>query len=611
MSDQPIVTSLLSSHATYLTAELDLSVSADRVYESPGPWELWTVVQPNVDDPHTIALLSHHGGFLCAEAGGGSTVTADRVYDSPGPWEQFRAVPHDSGGYVLLCHDGIHYLTADLAGQVTAGATAIGAWEVWTLTPDPFYVEPPPPDPDGGDGEAIAPGNRVPQGAIRLERRVCCDDAGAFLALGASFFWAPRAFRDYRDRYDLNMAYLAEHGFTYYRAFVLTGGWPEPDAWEHAGAFLPWALEVLPAMLDDAYDRYQLRCSLTLFDGEVQTPTDGDQDTFVRQVCDLLSPRMHTIQDVQVANEYGPCQWDYPKGIERLRRHAQTLRSRLGPTVPIGLSSRSTAMNDGSPDEVYAECHKLFDGLIPDVVTVTVNHDSRDTTKIDGPWRHVRQGWERVVSDPHTGAQLEPDASIDDEPMGPSSSVAVEESPSRIVGKSIVDWISGRHQYCYHTDAGIWSTLLNPAYIDATRGCHDLIADHPASPIVGQVWRTLIPKLPADLPVWERTRHGFDNHPFAASFEQDASGGFSQIWPDQVTNYGVVRAYAALEDPRFLVALTGIKDRIDLVWTKAMTFTVYRCGSVEPVQDVDAAGPGSLTLAESIDTDLLIIGSYR
>ena len=35
-----------------------------------------------------------------------------------------------------------------------------------------------------------------------------------------------------------------------------------------------------------------------------QFPTFADQDAYVRQVCAILLQRMHTVHDVQIANEY-------------------------------------------------------------------------------------------------------------------------------------------------------------------------------------------------------------------------------------------------------------------------------------------------------------------
>jgi hypothetical protein len=592
--------SFISAHGLYLAAELDDTLIANRAYTEPGAWETFSCDMPDPGQAMVIAVKSHHGKYVCAEGGGGGIVIADRAYDSPGPWETFTAVAHDTGKYAVLCHDGIHYVTAHPDGHIIADATAIGEWELWTITPDPWASRPGPPTP-------TQPGNRDAAGAVWLDGRICRDDRGSYLAIGASFFWAPRAYRDYRDRFDRNCAWLAAHGFTYYRALGTTGGWPPPDPWEYAGAFLPWALDVVPVMLDDAFTRYRLRCSLTLFDGECQTPDDASQDRYVADMCDRLLPRLHTVQDVQMVNEYGPTRWDYPEGIARMRRHATTCRSRLGDRIPISLSSRNTAMNDGAPDDVYAECHRLFDGLVPHIVNVTCNHDSRETHMIDEAWRHVRQGWERCVHDP-SGKPLEPDASIDDEPMGPRSSVAEEDRPSLILGKMIVDFISGRHQYCYHADAGIWSNLLNPP--QRGMGEFALIEDHPASAAVGAGVATLLTLLPPDLPMWTRTRHGFTDHPFAASFKQHASGGFSQIWPDQVTSYGVVRAYAALRGNDFVCALTGVRDHIVLTWVHAMTFTVYACATMTACETITSAGHESITIPEAIDTDLVVIGRF-
>jgi hypothetical protein len=550
-----------------------------------------------------IALRSINGYYVCAEGGGGHELVANRVYEGEvGPWEIFKLTILDgaAGAIALQTHSG-QYVTAELDGSITAihaYPEGPGPWETWIVS-TPWWETA-----GGGDGGGLA--NREPAGPIVLEGRICTDDHGAFLAVGASFFWAPRAWKDHRDRFDANMAWLASQGFTFYRALVTTGGWPDPDPWRDAGAYLPWALEVLPQFLDDAFTRYRLRCSLTLFDGEHQTPTDSDQDAYVAHVCDLLEPRLHTLQDLQMANEYGPTGWMYAKGVERLRRHARTCRERLGPVLPISISSRTTAMAGGTMEQHYAECHALFDGLLPDIVTVTCNHDSRETNTIDGHWRHVRQGWERVIHDAQ-GRPLEPDASIDDEPMGPRSSVAEEDNPSLIVQKALVSFISGRHQYCYHADSGIWSNLLNPCH--SGMGEFVLIGDHPESPIVGAVFQKLLPLLPPEMVMWARLSHHISGHPFAASFERQGDH-FTQIWPDELTHHGVVRAFGVGEGVTFIIALTGVRDRFDMRWVDAMEFEIYKCADGELLERITSQGGGAYTIPESVDTDLLVIGRY-
>jgi len=82
--EQPTV-ALRAANGCWLTAELDTALSL-RVFgsEAPGPWETWTLEL--VDHTHA-ALRSHHGGYLRAEGGGGTTVAADG--GGLGPWETF------------------------------------------------------------------------------------------------------------------------------------------------------------------------------------------------------------------------------------------------------------------------------------------------------------------------------------------------------------------------------------------------------------------------------------------------------------------------------------------------------------------------------------------
>ena len=465
-----------------------------------------------------------------------------------------------------------------------------------------------PPDP-----EPPIPDKPPRAGAVRFTTRALTDDHGPFLGLGFSFFWAPRAFRNYPDRFDANMKWGQRHGFNYYRALVTTGGWPPPDGWEDAGAFMPWALEILPAWLDAGWHDYGLRCSLTLFDGQHQFPTFDEQDRYVRDVCAIIAQRRHTVQDVQIANEYGPCEWlQDPEGIDKLRAHARTVRECLGPGIPLSISAANAKMYDSNYDEACAEARALYDGLLPDIVTCTVHHDSREMSMIDGPWRHVRQGWERVLHDTY-GNALEPDCSIDDEPAGPRSSVNEEVDVSRLVQKALVDFVSGRCAYTFHPDSGIWSSLRNPPCAGTPlMGCFDLIEQMPSCNEFAAAMTKILAVLPPDLPNWPRTSHHWSQppHPFAKSFTLAADGQhWTQIWPDQVTDYGVVRSFTAVNGNQWVAPLTGIRDRIDMKWEWALEGDIYTCKDGEKVGNLTSS-MRTLTIRDSVDTDILIIGRW-
>jgi hypothetical protein len=109
--------------------------------------------------------------------------------------------------------------------------------------------------------------------------------------------------------------------------------------------------------------------------------------------------------------------------------------------------------------------------------------------------------------------------------------------------------------------------------------------------------------------MWDRTRHGLPDHPFAASFEPSGEL-WTQCWPDQITAHGIVRAYAVINGVSFIVGLMGVKDRFEMKWKDAMHFKVYTCSTGELVQTIEAGGGGALTIPQSVDTDLLVIGYY-
>jgi hypothetical protein len=103
--DAPTV-ALRADNGCWLTAELDATLSLTRdAREDPGPWEIWTLERQ--DDTHA-ALRSHHGGYLRAEGGGGSTVAADG--GGLGPWEVFA-------------------FSSDLTDPVAPGPGGLPSWD--------------------------------------------------------------------------------------------------------------------------------------------------------------------------------------------------------------------------------------------------------------------------------------------------------------------------------------------------------------------------------------------------------------------------------------------------------------------------------------------------
>src|SRR5436309_5783333 len=60
-------------------------------------------------------------------------------------------------------------------------------------------------------------------GVVRLEGRTFVDDGGAYLAVGASLFWALWGYQHDRQRLEKHLDYLSRHGVDYIRVFGVIG----------------------------------------------------------------------------------------------------------------------------------------------------------------------------------------------------------------------------------------------------------------------------------------------------------------------------------------------------------------------------------------------------
>ena len=445
------------------------------------------------------------------------------------------------------------------------------------------------------------PGPKPPEGPVEprsghvtLTGRAFQDAHGPFLGFGFSYFHGASTWAVDPDGFRADMAVMQAAGANFARMICfLDGGRISPDPWTEAGNT---SVERFIAAMEAAW-AFGIRTEVTIFGGLAHWPSAGARLDAVEALCEALAPRLEMVQLVEITNEYWMNFLDAFGGtIEELRQLAGVVRRRLGLEVPVSLSSPQGTAGEGVISETafFAEIRAMYDGSKANIWTP---HWDRDSQKADGVWRTYRQPWESVVYEPNTGRPLTPMASVNNEPIGPLSSVAQDDDPGRLVNGFVISFISGQAGYVFHTDAGIWSDRLAEFYKARPgnqKGLHRRLLDHPtvAQTLVGL--RGASAALPKDLPNWRRTRHLFPDHPFAPSFQ--LSGGLStQIWPDRVTGYGVVRAYAALQGQAFVMSLLGVKDHFKAIPRAPMELTVYR------TWDWGVVHQGTLGLGEALD----------
>lgn len=447
-------------------------------------------------------------------------------------------------------------------------------------------------------------------GVVRIENNSFVDDQGKWFAEAITLFPAIALVHEYPHIAARNCD-LYQYGIDAIRVLGSVGGarFPAPGG----GTADPWSQLVadpriqdwtprLAKTIDYFYDNCGMRTALTIFGGTFYHPSTDDQIQVVRHVLDVIRPRLHKIGWLEVANEMWQNGFGGSQGIGRARGLATTLRGSLPPNFPIALSTAEDTPNDGDPMQ---ELRAMFEGS---AATLYTPHFSRATNKVDGPWRPVRQAWEcsSVMVFSLRGC-------VDNEPIGPGSSVNSERDTSRLVAAWLTAKIARLTGRVFHSDAGVWAGQIDPAFRgghdDGQRGFYAALGDEPGVSAALESMRKLRSVLPGDLHTWSRTRHGFVNHPFAESFQR-IGDHFTQIWPDGHTQYGVVRAYSGLSGDRFVVLLSGIRDRIDLRWSRPLEADVYSTKTGEWVGRIEAHDRAQ-TWRQSVDTDLVVIGRFR
>jgi hypothetical protein len=302
---------------------------------------------------------------------------------------------------------------------------------------------PPPPEPDP-EPEPEPPPPPVPEpipnppygrrGVVRTEGRAFADDGGQFNAIGATLFWALWGERHDPDRLEYRNLAIVAPRVDYIRILAMVGSesWRDrvidpnaPDYWD--------VVDRLFARLR----RHGLRAQVTVFaDAQVMMPNRGDQVVFATEWATRIRERYRTqVMFVEVANEY----WQNGVGREDLYVLGDILQTS---GVPVALSAPTE-------DDVCG-IYGLWDGI------ATLHYD-RDISKSDGPYRPIRQPWgyssEYMERERYHGRM--PDVAVNNEPIGPESSVASEDNPARIALAAAATFIAGNAAYCFHAGAGI------------------------------------------------------------------------------------------------------------------------------------------------------------
>jgi hypothetical protein len=410
------------------------------------------------------------------------------------------------------------------------------------------------------------------QGPVRIEGRTFADDLGPWNPLGTTLFWALWAEKHDPERLDRNLAHLAEHEVDYVRILGMVGApsWEDrtidprwPDYWDVAGR------------LFDRLESHGLRAHVTLFaDAQVMMKSSAERRVFADAWARFANSRRPRVFALEVANEGWQNGFEGETGTAELRALGRRLAGLT--EIPVALSS--------VPHEPGAWC-AAYAGAEVDVATV---HYDRDVSRADGPWRPVQQPWGYPDEfDALCAGQLPP-AVINNEPIGPFSSVADDADPVRIALAYAMSFVAGNGAYVYHHGAGIRGG-----------GAADLARGRPANlydgdTVVLDALAAVKRLLPPGLASWTRSAADAASLPFeglARAVDQGAVRG----------------AYAAASGDRLVLVVLGIERPATVTAREPMALTVYdpRAGTAQETLRLDKGAPWVIGKGSA---GLLVIG---
>lgn len=375
--------------------------------------------------------------------------------------------------------------------------------------------------------------SKARQGLVRLDRRVFVDDDGPFLGVGASLFWASWGYEHDRARLEQNLKFLSRK-VDYIRVLGVVG----PSGWADRMVSARSLLEsgTIGGLTDLAYDTYGLRIEWTIFGGIETTPTSSDREALVRRFAAVLASRAQKVIHFEVTNEGWATGLGGDAGRAEGRRYAQILRESTSNRVAIT-----------APENLGDAAHLWYDGSAADLFT---SHLDRSTNGTGGVFRPIRQARDMVD---------QPLAWTSNEPIGPQSSVAEDDDPTRLALSAAYTWLCHGAGYVLHTGAGVRGGGLEDLARGRVVNMWEVSRISETLDAIAAVRKIL----PADLPnwVWRNNNPNFPEYPFQTN--------------PLVDEANLLRAFAAIApDGRFVAIPIDVKRPTLFTAKRAMAFDV-------------------------------------
>src|SRR5215471_10791441 len=322
-------------------------------------------------------------------------------------------------------------------------------------------------------------------GVVQRDGHNYRDDGGLFYPLGCTLFWALYGWMHHDDDRVLeNVRWAASQGVQYMRVLGQVD-WPDETIDPNA----PGYDAALASMLDAFYN-CGVRTQITMIGGA----WNGNLTHYCQQIVDAVKPRAEKVWSVEVANEAFQRQLTKPQ-IEQMTK---TLSNQLPNIIAM---SAPKDLADPTGQSAYAASWGA------DWFPVHL-----ERTDGDHGWRRVRQSWDcKEIALPVS----------QNEPAGPSSSVASETDPLLLRMQRAVGILNGCGAFVFHSGAGVYgrahmaSTSYRPANLWEIDNVDTIMA------AIGDATRLL----PNDLPGWTHVNLAWVGFPFAQTGHSDKHYG--------------------------------------------------------------------------------------
>lgn len=391
---------------------------------------------------------------------------------------------------------------------------------------------------NGGDNGGNGGGGAADRGGlVRLAGNTLVDDEGPFNALGATLMWGAWGYKYDRARLEANLAYLAGHGFHYVRVLGVVGDPDASDYWDDREVTTRWGDydDVIAGFTDLAWDSYGLRTEWTLIgDGQITVPSTAEKYALVDRFLAMSQGREEKIILFEIANEAWQNGFPGDAGNDELRALSRYMRDRTD--VLVAASAPAGVECD---DYAY-----VYGGDVADIATI---HFDRDTSRVEGAWRPVRQPWElEYCDDVPVGAN--------NEPIGPGSSVASDDEPIRLVSAAVTTYVANLPFYVFHSHAGV----RGDENLYDTRGVDS--------------FTQMARYVPAEVASWERQNAHWSGSPFVV-YAVDSGGREygDTMWVDLGDPVGgAVRMYSDTTGSGFFSIAIGVIGELRLDARRAL-----------------------------------------